>query len=240
MKKEIFNYLSNDFFNFFGKISFTAGAFAVLYFLLKIAVQHFFNRNIAKYTGEINQELEKLKLQNQKTLKDFELYNSEKHKKYPEMYMHLEAAYGHIYSLTGITKRFTFENVNEEDLNSYFTELNFTSYDTTRILELWSSDKESAKKEISSLEEKIHYGLASEKYNIANNYYIYNQLYFSKDVSDKCDDLLKDMQKYLNTLEPKYLLTSETIKKQTEYKTEILPRKRLLVRSAMKNELEQN
>lgn len=94
MKNEIFSYLSNDFFSFFGKISFTAGALAVLYFLLKIAAQHIFNRNIAKYTGEINQELEKLKLQHQKTLKDFELYNSEKHKKYPEMYMHLETAYG--------------------------------------------------------------------------------------------------------------------------------------------------
>lgn len=145
----------------------------------------------------------------------------------------------HVYSLTGITKRFTFENVNEEDLKKYFTELNFTSYDTTRILELWCNDKDSAKKEIATLEEKIHYELASEKWNIANNYYIYNQLYFSKDVSDKCDDLLKDMQKYLTTLGPKYPLTSETIKKQTEYKIEILPKKRLLVRSAMKNELEQ-
>ncbi|HDR4482967.1 hypothetical protein [Bacillus thuringiensis] len=240
MKKEIFNYLSNDFFDFFGKISFTAAVFTVLYFLVKIAAQHIFNRNIAKYTGEINQELEKLKLQHQKTLKDFELYNSEKHKKYPEMYMHLETAYGHIYSLTGITKRFTFENVDEEDLKCYFKELNFTSFDTTRILQLWSDDKDSAKTEIATLEEKIRYGLASEKLNIANNYYIYNQLYFSKDVSDKCDDLLKDMQDYLTTLAPKYPLTSEIIKKQTEYKKEILPEKRLLVRSFMKKELDQS
>lgn len=29
--------------------------------------------------------------------------------------MHLETAYGHIYSLRGTTRRLTFSNVNEED-----------------------------------------------------------------------------------------------------------------------------
>ncbi|MDA2440505.1 hypothetical protein PDN50_29560 [Bacillus cereus] len=239
MKKEIFSYLSNDFFDFFGRISFTAAVFTALYFLMRIAAQHIFNRNIAKYTGELNQELEKLKLQHQKTLKDFELYNSEKHKKYPEMYMHLETAYGHIYSLRGITRRLTFSNVNEEDLKNYFKEMNFTSYDTARILELWNNNKDTAKKEISKLEDKLNYEIAREKWKIANTYFLCNQLYFSQNVSDKCDSLLIDMQKYLNTLEPGYILTPKITQEQTQYKDVTLPKDRDLVRSAMKNELEQ-
>ncbi|AZJ24592.1 hypothetical protein CT694_34705 (plasmid) [Bacillus wiedmannii bv. thuringiensis] len=239
MQNDILSYLSNDFLKFIGSISISAGVIVVLYFLLRIAAQHIFNRNIAKYTGEINKELEQLKLQHQKTLKDFELYNSEKHKKYPEMYMHLETAYGHIYSLRGITRRLTFSNVNEEDLKNYFKEMNFTSYDTARILELWSNNKDTAKKEIGKLEDKLNYELAREKWNIANTYFLCNQLYFSQDVSDKCNRLLTDMLKYLTTLEPGYPLTPKITQEQTQNKDVTLPKDRDLVRSAMKNELEQ-
>ncbi|MED3685239.1 hypothetical protein P4530_19860 [Bacillus thuringiensis] len=95
------------------------------------------------------------------------------------------------------------------------------------------------KNEIGKIEDKLNYELAREKWNIANNYFICNQLYFSQDVSDKCNDLLKDMQKYLTTLEPGYPLTPKITQEQTQNKDGTLPKDRDLVRFAMKNELEQ-
>ena len=58
--------------------------------------QQVFEKKMADYQGLITEGLEKLKFQQQKNFKDFELFTSKKHEKYPEMFLHLETAYGDI------------------------------------------------------------------------------------------------------------------------------------------------
>ncbi|MEC3263222.1 hypothetical protein P9133_01835 [Bacillus thuringiensis] len=236
----ITNYIFNDFLRFIGTISLSATALAALYFILRLASQHVFNKNIEKYKGQITTELEKLKLQNQKTLKDFELYTSKKHEKYPEMHIHLENAYGHVMALRGLNRVLTFENVNEVDLKVYFEELQMTDYDQNRILTLWEINKIEAINEIRKLESALKYALARDKWLKANDYYIYNQLYFSSKVSLSCKEFLKLIFEYLDTLEPGLPITPEITRRNTSLRDDILPQKRENIRLLMQNELTNN
>lgn len=113
---------------------------------------------MADYQGEITKELEKLKLQQQKNFKDFELFTSKKHEKYPEMFLLLETAYGQILWLQGIRRALTFKNLDEEDLNLYFDDLRMTSFDRERIIGLWRADpdKQLAIEEIRKIERMVH------------------------------------------------------------------------------------
>ncbi|MFJ7680431.1 hypothetical protein ACIQXQ_20670 [Peribacillus sp. NPDC097198] len=215
------------------------GGVSILGYLSRLMAQQVFKKNMADYQGEITKELEKLKLQQQKNFKDFELFTSKKHEKYPEMYFHLETAYGHISSLEGNVEALTFENFDEEDLNLHFDELKMTSFDRARIIKLWRNyeGKQSAIREIQKIGRVINYRRADEKWREANNYYYFNLLYFSDVVSKSCKDLIDHQREYLNFLNPKYdFISSEETRAKTEIKN-MIPGIRNSVKTEMQKEL---
>jgi len=234
----VIDYLSNDFLKFFGGFSLFGVLIAAAAYVSRLMAKQVFNKSMEKYRKEISLEFEKLKLQQQKNFKDFELFTSKKHKKYPKMYYLLEAAYGQIFALRGLGRFLTFKNVNEEDLSLYFDELTMTSFDKSRILEIWRTNNQHAVDEIRKIEKVLKYQIARQKWLEANNYYIYNILYFSDDVSKSCEQLLNNLHDYLLYLEPDFVFTSpEMTIKPRELRETILPEDRDKVRTEMKKEL---
>lgn len=238
------DFVVNDALTYLGGISLTAGFLVLIYFLFSIASQHIFNKNIEKYKGEINSELETLRFAYQKTFKDYELYTVKKHEKYPEMFHLLEIAYGALMQLKTNTY-YTFDNVNIEDIKKYFQEeLKLTQFDQDRLLIIWSTDKEEAKLEIYAIEKRIKYNKAKNKWYDANDYYISNNLYLSDDVVQVIHNHLENMFDYLHGLDPLYVYQGtelrEVNEKNDELRNIVLPLSKGNIREKMKSELSQS
>lgn len=238
---KIKDFILNDALTYLGGVSFTACIIALIYFLFKIASQHVFNRNLTKYTGEIEAELEKIKFQYQRTYKDFELYTLKKHDKYPEMFHLLEIAFGSLMQLK-INYYYTFNNVNEKDLTKYFQEeLKMTEFDQERVLKIWRDNTEAAKSEIWVIEKRVKYDKAKNKWFDANDFYLSNHLYFSEEVIQVIKNHLENMYEHLQDLDPLYIYSGEELKtineKNDRMRKTVLPSSRENVRDKMKNEL---
>ncbi|MGG4490832.1 hypothetical protein [Metabacillus idriensis] len=237
--------IKNDLLSFLGATS-IAGLFIT--FLIRFGIQSGFAKALQKnksnldkindeYRTKLNKEIEELKHNQQKLLKDFDLYTSKKHEKYPELYYQVEEAYGQIFSLRGLGYSFTFENVNEVDLSIYFEEEKMTNYDKERLLAEWRQDKFIAIEKIRELVKKLRFTQARQSWTDANNYFISNSLYFSQTVHIQTEDLFKNLYKYLNNLEPGLSLSPEMTQENTKYRNEILPEKRKNLKIQMRKEL---
>ncbi|MET3851425.1 hypothetical protein [Paenibacillus sp. OAE614] len=158
-----------------------------------------------KYKQELNADIERLKHQQQRTYKDFELYTSKKHERYPELYKNIEIAYGAILSLHGYYRDISFENTNKEDVMEYLKELRITKMDINEVDSLWPDDQSSPNqhviKKVNSIRTLIKRNEAHEKWSEANDTLIFNELYLSEEVALQCRKLLNAMWDYLEAIE---------------------------------------
>ena len=163
--QSIIDYVKNDFLSFIGTLSIT-GVF--LTFIIKNAITHQFGRNLEKhksnlmkindeYRKELNSEIEQLKHLQQRVFKDFELYTSKKHERYPEVYKNIEIAYGWISSLWGYGRDSNFENTDKTDIEEYLKSINVTNQDSQEILNLWDQQKPLAIQKLQYVRRMIKY-----------------------------------------------------------------------------------
>lgn len=241
----IIDYAKNDFLSFIGTLSIT-GVF--LTFIIKATINHQFLKNIEKhrsklmkindkYRQELNSEIERLKHQQQRVFKDFELYTSKKHERYPEVYKYLEIAYGRIFSLRGEGRYLSFENTNRTDIETYLKSLNVTNQDTEQILNLWDKQKSIAINKLQSIRRLINYNEAYEKWIEANDFFIFNELFLSDEAAKHVRIVLDYLWEYLELLEPSFPLEPEMTRRQTELKNQILPTEREKMKVLIKQEL---
>lgn len=196
-----------------------------------------------EHRSELTRELEGLKHRQQMLYKDFELYTSKIHETYPELYKHIETAIGFIMNLRGYGRSLNYENTDKADLQKYFEEIYMTKFDQTRILNLWEHDKEGSKKEINKTIRLIKYNEAHLKWNEANDYFIYNELFYTEEVSSNARELLDILYRYLDLLDPQFAIggDAEMIRQlqqeQKELKDKKIPEARKKLKLQLKMEL---
>lgn len=181
-----------------------------------------------KYRQELNSEIEKLKYQQQRNYKDFELYTSKKHERYPELFKSIEIAYGSVFALHGIYRDFSFENANKEDLEEYLNALGVTRRESQEVLDLWNEEGESsdALSKFKAVRNRIKINTAHEKWSVANDTLIFNELYLSEDVSAQARVLLNLVFEYLENIYYGYLYQDQT--KRDEMKREKVKLKEIM------------
>ncbi len=86
---------------------------------------------------------------------------------------------------------------------------------------MWEQNKDSAIEEIRKVDLRIDYNTADVKWHDANDYFIYNELYFSEEAALKTRDLLDTMKKYLINLDPFYMRNIEIAKQNRALKEKI-------------------
>ncbi|WHY87569.1 hypothetical protein QNH39_06995 [Neobacillus novalis] len=227
-------YISKQWDTFISNFALFAALGVVLYFIFQKAVEHRFQSQLTKLKGTVDEEvqgklislkgdvdhdvqskienlrstqqnkLESLKLEHQKMLLNFETFNSKQNERYPQLYFLTEQALGYITYLRGIQSFPTFENAAIEDVKTYCEVIEMNTGDCNRILALWEQDKDKAISEIHKLKKIIDYNRAENKWYEANDYLIYNELYFSDEVTDHSRKLLDLMYKYWLNLNPVY------------------------------------
>ncbi|MGE7762272.1 hypothetical protein [Peribacillus sp. NPDC097895] len=160
------------------------------------------------------------------------------------MHFHLESAFGeilelHVQGLRGFVKSLRYDLFTENELKLHFDDIGMTIFDQDRILEGWRVDKQSAIVKIRKMERLLNYQRAEDKLREANNFYFLNLLYISDVVSEKCKDLLANLHKYMNYLDPDLYKTqtSERLEEIKKLRQTILPEKRNSVRIEMQKEL---
>ncbi|MDF9761084.1 hypothetical protein OKW24_002857 [Peribacillus simplex] len=169
---------------------------------IKGEVDHEVQSKIENLKNDQQNKLESLKLDHQKVLFNFETFNSQKNERYPQLYYLAEHALGHITSLQGHRRFPNLENKAKEDVKTYCEVLEMNTGDINRILALWENDESEAISEISRLRTIIDYNRAEVKWFDANDYLIYNELYFSEEVSSQSRRFLDLMYKYWINLDP--------------------------------------
>jgi hypothetical protein len=247
MLQSIWEFIRNDFLGFIGTISITG---LILTTIIKTSINNQFSKNLEKHKSELmkvndqykqklNAEIESLKHKQQRVFKDFELYTSKKHERYPELFKVIEIAYGRIFSLRGQGRYLTFENTNKTDIEGYLESKNFTHQDKERILRLWDIEdrRHVAIEMIRGGMRLINYNEAFEKWNEANDSFIFNELFLSEEVSETYRNCLDLLWEYLDMLDPQGYLTPEMTRRQTELRKVILPSERTALKEQMKNEL---
>lgn len=142
---------------------------------------------------EFNIEIEKVKLEQSKLFKNFELFTQKRHECYPELYKLFEIANGQIRQLRGIRRTLTFQNVSATDIESFMREISFTNYDVESILQNWDTNKPVALQKLNNRLRRIEYEEAWSKYNEANDYFFYNQIYLSDDVERIANELRNNL-----------------------------------------------
>jgi hypothetical protein len=233
----IIDYIINDFKSFISDFSLVVLLFSGFIYVIRKISDNLINRNLESFKGEINEKLEEVKNNHQKNLREYELFAKQRHNKYPEMYKYIETAYGHVMGLRGLNRYLTFEDVDETDLNIYFEELQMTNYNRVRLIQLFKQNKEKAIEEIRKQETILKWQNARMKWVEANDFFIYNQLYFSDEVSAACKNLLDNLFRYKNQLEPGEYLTPKATKENTKLRQELLPSYREELKQKMKDEL---
>lgn len=196
----ITTYLSKQWDTFISNLGLFAAIAILLYFVLKKTIEHGFQRQLTRLKGDVDHEvqskIENLRIDHQKVLLNFETFNSNKNERYPQLYYLTEHALGLITYLRSIESFPTFLDETEEDVKTYCEVQEMNTGDINRILALWGQDKVKAISEISRLKKRIDYKRAEVKWHEANNYLLYNELYFSEEVTDQTRKLLDLMHQY--------------------------------------------
>ncbi|AMQ05915.1 hypothetical protein [Sporosarcina psychrophila] len=223
-------YLSNQWDTFISNFALFAALGVAFYFIFQKAVEHRFQSRLTKLKGEVDEDLislkgdvdhdvqskiedlrstqqnklESLKLEHQKMLLNFETFNSKQNERYPQLYFLTEQALGYITYLRGFQSFPTFENAAIEDVKTYCEVMEMNTGDKNRIVSLWEQEKDKAISEIHRLKKVIDYNRAEVKWYDASDYLIYNELYFSDEVTDHSRKLLDLMYEYWLNLNPVY------------------------------------
>lgn len=173
-----------------------------------------------KYKQELNAEMEKLRHQQQRNYKDYELYTSKRHERYPEIYKSIEISYGAISELRGSYRDLSYENVNKQDIEEYLKSEGVTSKDLNEILLLWTDDTQNlgAIIKINAIRKRIKINTAFEKWQEANNILIFNELYLTEEVSIAARSLLDLLFTHLDAIELGYLQYEDFKKEQESLK----------------------
>ncbi|MEK3658194.1 hypothetical protein NSQ29_01365 [Paenibacillus sp. FSL F4-0236] len=234
----MWDYIRDDFLSFFGALSLTGGLIGGTLYLIKRWINQLFSKNAAKYNAQLNSEIESLKHEYQKNYKDFDLYTSKKHEKYPELLKNIETALGGIMGLRGMVNRLNFKNVDAADIELYLTKLEFTNSDKNEILALWSTNKEVAIRKIEERKKYIDYYEAEQKWVDANNFFIFNQLFFSEEASIETRETLNVLFEYWNHLNPSFGIPErDERERMEELRNVLIPVRRDKLKLILKNEL---
>ncbi|WP_336474082.1 hypothetical protein [Bacillus sp. FJAT-51639] len=192
------------------------------------------------YRKELNSEIEQLKHEQQRVFKDFELYTTKKHERYPELFKYLETAYGAIFTLRGVVRELTFENTNKADIEWFLTEeVQATGKDKQEILNLWDQEgqRNLAIQKLNIVKRRVRYHDANQKWVEANDFFIFNQLFLSDEVAQQCREFLNDLWEYLEGLDPSFAYDPDIASMNQELREIILPAEREAIKTLMKSEL---
>lgn len=113
------------------------------------------------------------------------------------------------------------------------------SHDINEILGLWETDKPKAVQKVTKVLRRIEYNKADESWHEANDYFIFNELFLTEQISKQCRKLLDVLYEYLIYLDPIYENTydRESIEKQRLLRETEIPSEREKLTSIMKSEL---
>lgn len=153
--------------------------------LTKNSINHYFDKKIKQYEHNLNLKSEQAKFDYQRKIQDFNIYTTNKHKSYIELYEQLLKAYTSVTTLTGLIYTPTFEEYNNNDLLKYLQERKIPEGKINEILNLWDKDNDRAKEEILKYNHLRDVSLARNNLLEAQNIYWRAQLYFSEDVINK-------------------------------------------------------
>ena len=188
------------------------------------------------YRTELKMTLEKDLEENRnylnKLAENFNLYNTERHGVYKELYSYAFNTESQIFLINGSFLEKTFEDFNRQDIDFYMLERSVPEKVTQRILESYDSDPEKGISDMKNyLKKAITIPKAQVKIVEFHNHLVSNEIYLSDKVSDMSHDLVKEFNILFWELRKPY--EKQVIRK------DVIKRKKTTLKNQIKFELSQ-
>ncbi|MGX1373432.1 type II secretory pathway pseudopilin PulG [Priestia megaterium] len=161
-----------------------------------------FQTALEEHKSALSAELEGLKHQQNKLLKDYELYTVKRFEYYPEFYKEIQWSFANVTNLRGVRTTIKFEKLTKTEIEVFMKEKQFMETERQQILAYWDDNKKSAKDILESRLGKIEYNEAQQSYYDANNCFLLYKLFFSPEVIKIGDKLLPTIRKLLVNYNP--------------------------------------
>ncbi|PEU51316.1 hypothetical protein CN395_28745 [Priestia megaterium] len=154
-----------------------------------------FQTALEEHKSALSAELEGLKHQQNKLLKDYELYTVKRFEYYPEFYKEIQWSIANVTGLRGVKTTIKYENLTKTEIEVFMKEKQFMEAEKQQILAYWDNNIESAKDILKSRLKKIEYNEAGQSYYDANNCFLLYKLFYSPKVIEIGDKLLPAIRK---------------------------------------------
>ncbi len=176
-------------------------------------------KSLAEHQQKLDLVGESAKLNFQRKIQDFSLYNSKKHEKYIELHKLFLEAQSRLLGLYGLRSRPSFVEYSEDDLRKKMETEGFVSGKIDEVLEIIRTvGRDEGIGKMRKYLRMIEFQKAERSIQQVQNFYWISKLFFSDNIDRKSDELLKIMNE-LNSYYITYMDTPPTdIQERKDYR----------------------
>lgn len=187
-------------------VSFLAGTIVMWGGLLTFArgiiekkVQQKFDKEIEDHKAKLEAIRDASAFNYQRRIHDFELYSSNRHRIYNEVYQSMFKARSAVFLLRGVIETSDFAKFTSAQLDDFMNKHNFTTTDRTQVNDYFDSqDRQRAIDILKKYEEEERVRKAGNQLADFNNQYYLNELFMSDKVSKLMGQVLKEIENLYN------------------------------------------
>lgn len=141
-----------------------------------------FDKELETHKHRLQIEADAIRVEQQRQLRDFDLFTQERHRAYAGVYKRLLIAEGAVGMLRGLRKVPAYEEYSKENVRALLEEKHFAGSTVEGVLSLWDTDRRGAIKLLREALSEWEKQDALRKVQLARNYQLLRELYFSETV----------------------------------------------------------
>jgi DNA polymerase III delta prime subunit len=174
-----------------------AGAGFVLRAYLERLARQSLDKELETHKQQLQLRAAAISVDYQRQLKDFGIYTQQRHRSYAGIYKRLLMTEGGIKSLWGFGFGRTYEDSTREEIADLLKERNIPGKTAQDILSKWDTDQKRARELLSNALHSWKIADAHRKLQVARNYQLLNELYFSEAAASAIENAYQMLGKYL-------------------------------------------
>jgi len=179
-------------------IGIPAAVWTILFFATKKYLENTiaasFDKKLEDHKHDLQIASEEAKFDFQRKIEDFNLFVTQKHEKYSELYGKLLEAFSRVTNLYGLKSELTYEEHNEADIRRIMEKENFPEGKIQEIFQIWEAkDKSEAIDQMKIFKRLVEFQKASRSIQEARSYFRPAQLYFSDDLVDLIEEFFSKL-----------------------------------------------
>lgn len=188
------------------------------------------DKELEEHRHRLQMQADAIRLDQQRQLRDFDLFTQKRHRAYAGMYRRLLEAEGSAALLWGGRAVPTFEDYTQENVTELLASRKFPGQTVSEVMEAWNRNKQEGIERLNAALRQWEQQEAARRVQLARNYQLLRELYFSPTVRDAVQDAYKKLSDL--TIELRYFGSAHGF---PDDRPTNIPQKKVAVQSAITN-----